>query len=113
MDNQPQVLVSNNSIPSAPPNPPNPSPSSLSSTPKIRWLIIIGIILLFITLTPAGLFLFQSLSLRKETSQQQDVPPTSFPTIQITATPIIVKEKPSVELYMDIKNQLIQVFKSP
>ncbi len=83
MDNQPQVIISNNIPPafSPPPFPP--------SFPKIRWLIMIIVLIFFITIVTGGLFLVQSLFSQKETLTKKSQVQTSL-SANHTNTPTVI-----------------------
>jgi len=85
MDNQPQVPVSNNTL-SAPPNPSTPPLPSIPSHSKTKWPVMFAIILVFITITSAGLFLFQ----QSKNPSKPEVIPTILPTTQPTEVPTLL-----------------------
>jgi hypothetical protein len=94
----------NNQLPSIPPF--NPTPHYFK---KIFFIIIL--IIFFIAFSVLA-FLnknFQKLENKKTTNTQNLIP--SSPSPKLKYEKIVVKKKPPAELYMDIKNQLIKIFK--
>jgi len=94
----------NNKIPSIPPFNPNPY-----SFKKIFFIIILIIFLIAFSVLAFLNKNFQKLENKKITNTQNLSPSSLYPTIKYKK--IVVKKKPPAELYMDIKNQLIKIFK--
>ncbi len=87
--------------------------NSNTADKKKRKFILIGLILVFVTLLTTFFFISKFDLIKKEEFKTQLKTSIISPTIQLKPRieKIVVPKKESNYLYVDIKNQLIKIFK--